>query len=197
MSPTAPHELMHTQHTTHEVPFIKYKHKHSHTLSPPLHKHSHAHSPLPSTFTLPPALCHQIKLRLQLLVDQPLLDLHQWTSVVVHFVHHFGLGLTDSHNLSYSTIGCERGQGRERFGGVIAVNFLAGSYTDCPTVTTTLLTPLHPGLITRTSQLSFPHSKQPFSSLEDTNTHHCMPVTLKHVRGSRQPLLGWLGTGAV
>ena len=68
--------------------------------------------------------------------------------MVVHLVHHFGLGLTDSHNLSYSTIGCERGQRRERFGGVIAVNFLAGSYTDCPTVTTTLLTPLHPGLIT-------------------------------------------------
>ena len=39
----------------------------------------------------------------------------------------------------------------------------------CPTVTSTLLTPLHPWLPT------FPHSKQPFPPLEDTNTpsaHH-------------------------
>ena len=52
------------------------------------------------------------------------------------------------------------------FGGGIAVKFLAGSYTDCPTVTSTctLLTPLHPWLPT------FPHSKQPFPPLEDTNT---------------------------
>ena len=84
MSPTAPHELMHTEHTTHVVLFIKYIATFTHPLSP--------------------ALCLQVKLRLGFLVFQPLLDVHQWTSAVVHLVHYIGLGLTDTHNLSYKSL---------------------------------------------------------------------------------------------
>ena len=61
----------------------------------------YTHLPSTSTHPLSPALCPQVKLRLRLLVIQPLLDVHQWTSAVVHFVHHIGLGLTDTHNLSH------------------------------------------------------------------------------------------------
>ena len=53
------------------------------------------------THPLSPALCPQVKLCLRLLVIQSLLDVHQWTSAVVHLVHHIGLGLTDTHNLSH------------------------------------------------------------------------------------------------
>ena len=48
------------------------------------------------THPLSPAFCPQVKFRLRLLVVQPLLDIHQWTSAFVHFRHHIVLGLTDT-----------------------------------------------------------------------------------------------------
>ena len=48
-----------------------------------MHKHPHPHSPLSSTctHTHSPPLCPEVKLLLELLVIQPLLDIHQWTTL--------------------------------------------------------------------------------------------------------------------
>ena len=79
----------HTQHMTRVVPSIIHKpHTHTHLPLSTAHIHCHLHSA-------------QVKLRLGLLVFQPLLDVHQWTSIVIHLVHHIGLGLSETHNLTH------------------------------------------------------------------------------------------------
>ena len=61
-------------------------------------------------------------------------DIHQWTSAIVHLVHHIGLGLTDTHNLAHKhNLRRVREGGRgEWVGGGIAVTSLAIFYTHYP-----------------------------------------------------------------
>ena len=63
--------------------------------------YTHTLSHLQCTHPLSSALSPQVKRRLQLLVVQPLFDVHQWTSATIHLLHHIGLELTDTHNLSH------------------------------------------------------------------------------------------------
>ena len=129
------------------------------THTPP---HSHlpsTHTHLPSTHPLSPALGPQVKLCFRLLVVQPLLDIHQWASAVVHLVHHIGLGLVDTHNHSHkhaqSEVSGEEGEGGWRKSSPSLVT----SCTHCPTVTSTL---------TPQSSLSPPNS----------HAHHAAPPKL-------------------
>ena len=120
----------------------------------------YTHFPSTSTHPISPALCPQVKLRLRLLVIQPLLNVHQWTSAVVHLVHHICLGFTDTHNLSHKhNLRCVKRRG--------LVEELQPIHWLLPTLTVLLSPPLSPHL----SQWHSVQFKLVVTSMSSTEDH--------------------------
>ena len=89
---------------TYSPPPTFHHHRQSIHLHTPSFLYQPTLTPFTSMYTLTSTHMHMhicTWLHPQLLIVQPLFDIHWWTGAVVHLVHHIGLGLTDTHNLSY------------------------------------------------------------------------------------------------
>ena len=72
------------------VLFFTSIYTHTPSLTPNAHTHSHLHS----VYRLRSSSNYWSSNHL-------ILDIHYWTSAVIHLVYHIGLGFTVTHNLSY------------------------------------------------------------------------------------------------